>query len=73
MSRLVLAIFASSILLAPVLVLTLINGLATRLAVALVSNAVFVTIVSVVAQVRTGELFMAGAAYVYMFTFGMEQ
>lgn len=62
-SRSVLAIFASSFLLIPIVILTLSNNLATRLAVVLISNAVFVFVVSVLAEAKMGELFMAGAAY----------
>ncbi|KAI1736298.1 hypothetical protein F4680DRAFT_452081 [Xylaria scruposa] len=62
-SRSVLAILASSFLLIPIIILTLINELAVRLTVVLISNAVFVFVVSVLAEAKMGELFMAGAAY----------
>ncbi|KAK6853665.1 hypothetical protein PG995_010477 [Apiospora arundinis] len=63
MSRSVLAFLASLILLIPIVVLTFVTNLAVRLVVALLANAAFVFVISVIAEVKIGELFMAGAAY----------
>ncbi|KAJ8133599.1 hypothetical protein O1611_g28 [Lasiodiplodia mahajangana] len=62
-SRSVLAVFASSFLLVPIIVLTLVEAPAARLAVVLLSDGIFVFVVSVLAVARIGEMMMAGAAY----------
>ncbi|KAI8957234.1 hypothetical protein F5Y11DRAFT_98909 [Daldinia sp. FL1419] len=62
-SRSILAVFASVLLLVPIVVLTLVETVAVRLTVVLLSDAIFVFVVSVLAETKMGEIFMAGAGY----------
>jgi hypothetical protein len=64
LSRTVLAVAVSSVLLLPILLVSVIEVRTTRLAVVLLANALLVTILSLLARLRVGEVFVAGATYV---------
>ncbi|OTA70083.1 hypothetical protein K449DRAFT_459893 [Hypoxylon sp. EC38] len=61
-ARVILAFLASTILLVPVIVATLFGTLLLRLGVVLVGTTAFITALSLMANAKMGELFMAGAA-----------
>ena len=56
-----LAVIPLSVLLIPIVIVTLVQTLSVRLGVVFVANALFVMVLAVLARPRMGELFVAGS------------
>jgi hypothetical protein len=63
LSRTVLAVVVATVLLVPVVLISLVQSQPARLGLVVLANALFVAILSLLARQRVGEVFVAGATY----------